>query len=117
MWNTPSKAQLAKIPRLYETEEIPLEDKIVYRHFFIGGCDWYAVEYDGQDLFFGYAILNNDFDNAEWGYFSLSELQDIKVGPGVEVDHDLYWQARPAGQVDRIRIHLLTTDNQGHLNS
>jgi len=117
MWNTPTKAQLEELPRLYETEEFPLEAKIVFLHFWIGGCDWYAVEYDGRDLFFGYAILNNDFDNAEWGYFSLRELQSIKVGPGVEVDHDLHWKIRPAGQVDRIRINLLRTANQGHLHS
>ncbi len=117
MWNTPNKAQLQEIPRLYETEEIPLEEKTVWMHCFLGGCDWYVVEYDGQDLFFGYAILNNDFYNAEWGYFSLSELQAIKVGPGVEVDRDLHWKVRPAGQVDRIRVDLIRTANQGHLNS
>jgi len=117
MWNAPSKAQLQEIPRLYETEEVSQENMIVYMHFFLAGCDWYAVGYDGQDLFFGYAILHNDFDNAEWGYFSLSELQGIKIGPGVEVDHDLYWQVRPASQVDRIRVNLVRKANQGHLNS
>ena len=32
----------------------------LYLHFFIGGCDWYVAEYDGDDLFWGYVILNND---------------------------------------------------------
>ncbi len=67
MWNTPTEEELAKIPRLYETENIPLKDKIIHLHFFIGGCDWYIVEYDGDDLFWGYAILNGDTENAEWG--------------------------------------------------
>ncbi|GAB7023798.1 DUF2958 domain-containing protein [Salidesulfovibrio brasiliensis] len=79
MWNEPSPEQLDAIPRLYETETIPLENKLIHLHFFIGGCDWYAVEFDGEDTFFGYAILNRDWQNAEWGYFSLSELKAITV--------------------------------------
>ena len=52
MWNTPNKQQLDRIPRLYETEHIPAEEKVIYLNFFIGGCDWYMAEYDGADLFF-----------------------------------------------------------------
>ena len=40
MWNTPTTDRLSKIPKLYETEHIPLQDKLIYLHFFIGGCDW-----------------------------------------------------------------------------
>jgi len=46
-----SKERLDRIPRLYETENVPLKDKLIYLHFFIGGCDWYIAEYDGEDLF------------------------------------------------------------------
>ena len=31
MWNTPAADQLSKIPRLYETEHIPAEEKLI-RH-------------------------------------------------------------------------------------
>ncbi len=71
MWNKPNKEQFAAIPRLYTTEKIGSKDKIVHLHFFIGGCDWYVAEFDGEELFFGYANLN-DAQNAEWGYFSLA---------------------------------------------
>ena len=64
MWNTPTEERLSKIPRLYETEHIPLQDKLIYLHFFIGGCDWYIAKFDGEDLFWGFAILNNDLQNA-----------------------------------------------------
>ena len=40
MWNKPGKEQLAKIPRLYDTEKIDGSDKIIYLHFFIGGCNY-----------------------------------------------------------------------------
>jgi len=64
MWNQPTRQRLAKIPKLYETENIPLKDKLIYLHFFIGDCDWYIAEFDG-DLFWGFAILNGDYEMAE----------------------------------------------------
>jgi hypothetical protein len=102
MWNIPSKQQLNSIPGLYSTENTPLSEKIVYLHFFIGGCDWYIIEYDGEDLFFGYAILNGDILNAEWGYISFNELKELKAG-FVEVDCDLYWEPKPVKEVPLIR--------------
>ncbi len=106
MWNIPSTERLAKVPRLYETEQIPLKDKLVHLHFFIGGCDWYIAEYDGDDLFFGFAILNNDYEMAEWGYLTFGEFKEIKVHGWLEVDCELeeFWQVRRAIEIDQIRI-------------
>lgn len=89
MWNVPSKERLDKIPRLYETEKVPVQDKLIYLHFFIGSCDWYIAEYDGDDTFFGYAILNGDLDCAEWGYVSFSELKEVRVQGWCKVDCEL----------------------------
>ena len=103
MWNEPKEKRLSKIPGLYETENINLPDKQIYLHFFIGGCDWYIAEYDGIDLFWGYAILNNDFDMAEWGYISFSELKDL-CASGIEVDCELedFFPIRKASEISRI---------------
>ena len=98
MWNKPGKEQLAKIPRLYETVKINGNDKIIYLHFFIGSCDWYIAEFDGEDLFFGFAILN-DPQNAEWGYISFKELDEINLD-GLEVDNDLYWEPRKFSKIN-----------------
>jgi hypothetical protein len=84
MWNEPNEERLAAIPPLYESESIPLKEKTIHLHFFIGGCDWYIAEYDDDDLFFEYAILN-DMQNAEWGYVSFSELKSINISR-VEID-------------------------------
>ena len=92
MWNEPSDDELYRMPRLYETEGTPLEDKIIHQHYFIGSSDWYMAEYDPADRqFFGYVILNNDHEMAEWGYSSLDELVDLNVC-GIEVDRDLHWK-------------------------
>jgi len=104
MWNEPGKEQLSKIPKLYQTENIPLEDKLIHLHFFIGGCDRYVAEYDGEDLFWGYAILNHDFEMAEWGYISFQELKELKVPPGFEVDCEKFWEVRKASQIEKIRM-------------
>ncbi len=105
MRNEPSKERLAKIPKLYETEETPLQEKLIHLHFFIGACDWFIAEFDGEDLFWGFAILNGDYEMAEWGYVSFSELKSISVN-GIEIDCEVEeaWRVRRAAEVDKIRI-------------
>jgi len=101
MWNEPTQHELAKIPRLYATENISLKDKLTYEHFFIFSSDWYIAEYDQQDLFWGFTILNNDYVNAEWGYISFQELKELNV-KGFEVDRELEWRVKKAGEIERI---------------
>jgi hypothetical protein len=104
MWNEPSTERLSKIPRLYETENIGAQDKLIHLHFFIGGCDWFVAEYDGDDLFWGFAILNQDHEMAEWGYVSFTELKSINVH-GIEIDCEVeeVWRVRRAAEIDKIR--------------
>lgn len=104
MWNKPTQQELSQMPAMYSTEETPLKEKVIHQHFFIGGCDWYATEYSPEDeLFFGFAILNGDLEMAEWGYFSLKELAELKV-QFLEVDRDLYWTPVKAKEVKNIRM-------------
>lgn len=62
-------------PALYSTEDIPFPDKVVVAKFRAKfGWNWYMVEYDpitreGFGLVKGWA--------SEWGYFSISELEDM----------------------------------------
>lgn len=72
-------------------------------HFFLAGSDWYAAEYSPEDrVFFGCAVLGGDVQNAEWGYFSYEELRSLKAYGGLEVDRDLFWTSRRAGDVERL---------------
>ena len=101
MWSKPTKEDLKKIPRLYSTEGIINDDKVIYGHFFLGGSDWYIAEYDpDKKIFFGYSILNEDYENAEWGYISFKELKELKVC-GMEVDRDLHWQMKPMRKISQ----------------
>lgn len=101
MWNKPTQKQLSKIPALNETEHIDQKDKIIHMHLFIAGCDWYIAEFDGEDIFFGFAILNCDYENAEWGYSSLSELAEINI-KGLQVDRDKHWGPTKVSEIDMI---------------
>lgn len=106
MWNEPNKERLSKIPRLYATESQKLGDKLVFLHFFIGGSDWYISEYNGDDLFWGFAILNGDDQNSEWGYISFSELKEINIH-GLEIDCELeeFWEIKKAAEIPKIKTY------------
>lgn len=104
MWSKPTRQTLSKIPRLYKTENTPLEEKLIYLHCFILGTDWYITEYDGDDLFWGFTILNSDYEMAEWGYISFAELKGIEIGSvGIEVDCEVNWRVRKASEIAKIR--------------
>jgi len=51
---------------------------------------WYAIEFDGEDLFFG---LVDGFEK-ELGYFRLSELMATRGKLGCEIERDLYFTPR-----------------------
>jgi hypothetical protein len=71
----------AAIPKLYETENIPNEQKTIcqtYVHF-AAGFYWLIAELDPkQNLAYGYANLNDDLF-AEWGYISIDELRENRA--------------------------------------
>jgi len=70
-----------KIPTLYETENLPISEKIIYQKYEIKEIDffWLIAEIDEErGLAFGYANLN-DSENAEWGYISIQELKENGV--------------------------------------
>ena len=103
MWNKPNKQDLAVVPKLYANEKAGtgIKETIIYLHFFIAGYDWYVAEYDGDDIFFGFANLHDPI-NAEWGLISFDQLKIINMG-GVEVDRDLHWRVRKAMEVKEIK--------------
>jgi hypothetical protein len=105
MWNKPTARELGRLPRLYGTETTSAKDKVIHMRFFFGASSWYAAEFDGEDTFFGFVVLNGDWQYAEWGYFSLAELDEIAF-LGMEVDRDLHWKPVAAGNIETLRGRL-----------
>jgi hypothetical protein len=78
----------AQLPRLYATE-MQGEEAIVQVKFFTPDSNWtwYVTEFDGRDIFFGLVCGIE----AELGYFSLSELTEVRGSQGLPVERDLYF--------------------------
>ena len=68
-------------------------DPIVYVKFFCpwNQWTWFAYEFDGEDIFFGY--VKGDFD--ELGTFSLSELESVRGPMGLTIERDIYFTHKP----------------------
>ncbi|HEY59622.1 MAG TPA: DUF2958 domain-containing protein [Anaerolineae bacterium] len=49
---------------------------------------WYATKFDGQDIFFGLVAGLE----VELGYFSLSELQEVRGPWGLPIERDLHFE-------------------------
>jgi hypothetical protein len=68
---------LNKLPKMYSTENVPLNDKMVITVGYLAKMFWLIAEYDPKTkLAFGYANLGDD-QMAEWGYISIAELEEV----------------------------------------
>ncbi|WP_218253604.1 DUF2958 domain-containing protein [Candidatus Magnetobacterium casense] len=90
-----TKDILKKLPPLYSQENV--EDPIAYVKFFTPDSNWtwYALEYDGKDLFFG---LVKGLE-TELGYFSLSELQTSTGPHGLHIERDTGFKPTPLSKI------------------
>jgi DUF2958 family protein len=75
------------LPPLYSQEQV--EDPLVICKFFTPDSNWtwYASEFDGEDLFFGWVV---EFER-ELGYFQLSELESVRGPLGLSIERDLHF--------------------------
>ena len=86
----------AKLPKLYETEELGLSALAGVKFFTPdSGWTWYASEFDGEDIFFG---LVSGLE-LELGYFSLSELEAVRGPLGLPIERDLYFATTTHGEL------------------
>jgi len=85
---TPELAE--KLPELCANDgRDPSEVKIVAKFFNpCGRGTWYATEYSPEDrVFFGYCHITD----GELGYFSLDELESVKLPFGLTIERDVLW--------------------------
>jgi hypothetical protein len=103
----PSTDALSTIPRLYATESVPLWEKVIHLHYFVGACDWWISEL-GEDQRIAFGFVNmGDPQNAEWGYVDLVELRSIlghtDQGIPFVVERDLHWTPTVFGDIEATR--------------
>ena len=87
------------LPELYANEEVGLAAQALVK-FFTPDSNWsfYASEFDGEDIFFGLVI---GFE-AEFGYFSLSELESVRGPLGLPIERDLHFKPQ---SLEELRNH------------
>lgn len=86
------------LPPLYTCENF--RDPVVQVKFFTPWTSWtwYAMEFDGEDIFFGLV----DGQDAELGYFSLSELQSVRGPGGLTIERDIHFKPTPLSEVKQL---------------
>lgn len=89
----------SKLPVLYTQENE--EDPMVICKFFavFTNWTWYGIEFDGNDTFFGYVA--GDF--PELGYFTLSELQELKGPMGLTIERDMYFKPCRLSEIKKLQ--------------
>lgn len=90
-----TKEILKKLPALGATDN--QKDPTVQVKFFTPDAQWtwYAYEFDGKDIFFGYV---KGIEN-ELGTFSLSELQQVRGSLNLAVERDKWFKPCPLSEV------------------
>jgi hypothetical protein len=80
-----------QLPELYANEEIGLAAQALIKFFTPDSSwSWYGSEFDGEDTFFGLVI---GFV-AEFGYFSLSELESVRGPLGLPIERDEHFEPK-----------------------
>jgi hypothetical protein len=82
----------AQLPPLYSQEAEA--DPIVHAKFFLPGTGWTWYVTEGQEqggdfLFFGFVVGLE----SEFGFFLLSELEQVRAGGLFRVERDLHFRA------------------------
>jgi len=105
---TPTKVEMARLPKLYATEKTPCEEKLAVLKFFdpCGRGTWYAVEgqeEEGDLCLFGWVASPLGPDCDEWGYFSLNELASVRNRLGLGIERDMHFRPTPIEKL--IKLH------------
>ena len=83
-----TKENRKSLPPLSSTDGDPNAKAVVKFFTPDSGWTWYAVEFDGQDTFFGLV----DGVEKELGYFSLKELSSVRGPLGLPIERDRHFE-------------------------
>ena len=91
-----TKEIIEKLPLLKDLEDPITRDTLVPVKFFnpTGSGTWYVLAIDGENkeinddtILFGIAHIQS----LELGSFSYGEIKDLKVGFGLKIERDMWW--------------------------
>lgn len=92
-----------QIPRIGAIQFVENPKAIIHYFNPFGSGDWYVLEGEKQEngdwLFFGYVKSPLDPLFDEYGYFTLSELESVKIIGDYGIERDLYWTQTPIKEI------------------
>jgi len=99
MNNLLTQQQVSDLPDLYTTEDV--KNPICHIRLFTPDSNWtwYIIEFskEDQNTCFGYVIGHE----VELGYFSLSEIEEVRDPLGLAVERDTTFTPQPLSEVKR----------------
>ena len=86
---------ISKLPKLQETAH-EIDPMVQCKLFLPGtGWTWYVIEFDGENLMYGYVIGLE----RELGYFSFKEIESVRGPMMIGVERDLYFSPKPLSKI------------------
>lgn len=89
------------VPSLYSCEG-QKDPTVVIKYFSpFSSWTWYVIEGSPEEddfVFFGFVV---GFE-GEWGYFTLSQLEEVKGPHGLGIERDLHFTPKPISQIPEI---------------
>lgn len=102
-----TKEILQKFEKTGRQENV--KDPLIIAKFFYpaGAATWFATEYYPEDrMFFGFCDLYGDPTCAEWGYFSLDELEQFRGAFGLRIERDIYYGFKRVSECSEIQKRM-----------
>ena len=93
-----TKAIKKKLPKLYTTDGVKTEDKMVVCKFFTpwSNFTWYVFEGQMQEDLAGdwefFGAVDIGYGEPELGYFTLAQLTKIRSPAGLRVERDYHFE-------------------------
>jgi len=87
------------IPPFYSSEDVELDDKMLYTKFFLPDADftWFIFEYDKES---NTVFAMVDGLDRELGYASIEELEQVRGHMGLHIERDIYFKPTRYGNLD-----------------
>jgi hypothetical protein len=73
---------------------------IAYVKFFhpMTRMTWYATEFSPERMEFFGLVVTPDCPDGSFGYFSLTEMAEVLIRPGVAMERDAHFKPTPIGE-------------------
>lgn len=104
------------VPDLYGQDKKGKE-AVAYLHYFLGGSDWYITEYNEEEYTaFGFVVLNQDWQMAEFGYISMQELTKSMPLNRPSIELDFYWEPATINEIIDKNEPKYNTDEESEID-